>query len=73
VNASGDLLDELLFTADEAAEEVGVAVATIYVWVHRGHLAPAGTRGKHKLYRLADVFKAEATRDRSRRKRAMAC
>ncbi|MGW4406536.1 helix-turn-helix domain-containing protein [Nonomuraea sp. NPDC004702] len=70
---TGDIFDELLFTAEEAAEQVGVKVATIYTWVHRGALAPAGTRGKHKLFRLADVFKAEATRDRSRRKRAVAC
>ena len=70
---TGDLLDELLFTAEEAADQVGVKVATIYVWVHRGALSPAGTRGKHKLYRLADVFKAEATRDRKRRKKAVAC
>lgn len=68
-----NVLDEPLFTAEEAAEEVGVRVATIYVWVHRGHLKPVGSRGKHKLYRLADVFRAEATRDRKRRKKAVTC
>jgi hypothetical protein len=46
---------------------------TIYVWVSRGHLRPAGTRGRYKLFRLADVFEAEATRDRKRRKRAVTC
>ncbi|TDD54570.1 DNA-binding protein [Nonomuraea terrae] len=70
---TGDILDDPLFTAEEAAEEVGVKVATIYVWVHRGHLTPAGTRGKHKLFRLGDVFAAESTRDRKRRKRPVAC
>jgi excisionase family DNA binding protein len=68
-----NVLDEDLWTAEEAAEQVGVKVATIYVWVYRGHLRPAGTRGKHKLYRLADVFKAESTRDRKRRKKAVTC
>lgn len=67
------MIGDPLFTAEEAAEQVGVKVATIYVWVHRGHLTPAGTRGKHKLFRLNDVFKAEATRDRKRRKRPVAC
>lgn len=71
--AGGDIFDEELFTAEEVAEEVGVKPQTIYVWVSRGHLCPAGTRGKFKLFRLADVFRAEATRDRKRRKRAVAC
>jgi predicted site-specific integrase-resolvase len=70
---AGDIFDEPLFTAEEAAAEVGMKAATIYVWVHRGYLIPAGTRGKHKLFRLADVFAAEASRDRRRRKRALAC
>jgi excisionase family DNA binding protein len=68
-----NVLDEDLWTAEEAAEQVGMKVATIYVWVHRGHLRPAGTRGKHKLFRLDDVFKAESTRDRKRRKKAVTC
>ena len=69
----GDIFDELLLTAEEAAAEVNVKPSTIYVWVHRGHLAPAGTKGKHKLFRLADVFRAESARDRKRRKRELAC
>ncbi|MFI7691760.1 helix-turn-helix domain-containing protein [Nonomuraea sp. NPDC049655] len=70
---TGDIFDDPLFTAEEAAEQVGVKVATIYVWVHRGALTPAGTRGRHRLFRLSDVFRAESSRDRSRRKRAVAC
>jgi excisionase family DNA binding protein len=69
----GDILDEPLFTAEEAAEEVNMKPATIYTWVHRGLLRPVGTRGRHKLFRLADVFDVERTRDRSRRKKAMTC
>lgn len=70
---TGDVLDDPLFTAEEAAAEVGMSAQAIYNWVHRGVLTPAGTRGRHKLYRLADVFRAESTRDRSRRKKAVAC
>lgn len=73
MTSGGDIFHENLFTAEEAAEQVGVAVATIYVWVHRGHLAPVGTRGKHRLFRLADVFRAESTRDRKRRKHPVTC
>jgi DNA-binding transcriptional MerR regulator len=65
----GDLLDELLFTAEEAAAEVGVKVPTIWSWVNRGYLRPAGTRGKHRLYRLSDVFEAEKERKRKHRRR----
>jgi excisionase family DNA binding protein len=59
-----------LFTAAEAADEVGVSVNTIYSWVRRGHLKHAGRRGHHKLFRLADVFAAEAARQRTRRRSA---
>lgn len=58
-----------LITASEAATLCGVSTDTIYVWVHRGTLSPAGLdeRGR-KLYRLLDVAKAErATRDKARR------
>lgn len=43
---------------------------TIYQWVRRGHLAPAGLAddGRTRLYRLADVAAAEhATRKRALR------
>ena len=51
-----------LYTAEEAADEVGVSVNTVYTWVHRGHLTHAGKRGRAKLFRLADVFECEKTR-----------
>lgn len=51
-----------LYTAEEAADEVGVAVTTIYTWVHRGYLTHAGKRGRRKLFRLSDVFECEKTR-----------
>ena len=55
------------YTAAEAAEEIGIATATIYSWVHRGYLKPAKKRGHLKLFRLADVFAAEAARERKHR------
>lgn len=58
-----------LYTAQEAADEVGVSVNTIYSWVRREYLTHAGKRGHQKLFRLADVFAAEATRDRRKRRR----
>jgi excisionase family DNA binding protein len=64
VNAS-----DILVTAEEAAEEVGVKPATIYSWVNRGHLEHAEQRGHLKLFRLADVFAAEATRRRQHRRK----
>lgn len=51
-----------LYTADEAADEVGVAVNTIYSWVQRKYLTHAGKRGRSKLFRLSDVFECEKTR-----------
>lgn len=51
-----------LFTAQEAADEVGVAVNTIYSWVRRRHLTHAAKRGHLKLFRLTDVFECEKTR-----------
>lgn len=57
-----------LFTAAEAADEVGVSVNTIYSWVRRGYLEHAGRRGHLKLFRLADVFAAEAARQRAHRR-----
>lgn len=56
-----------LYTATEAAEEIGVSVNTIYSWVHREFLVHAAKRGHVKLFRLADVFAAEAARDRKYR------
>lgn len=51
-----------LYTAAEAADEVGVSVSTVYSWVRRKHLAHAGKRGRSKLFRLSDVFECEKTR-----------
>lgn len=67
------MTDEDLFTAAEIAAEVGVEVATVYTWTHRGFLKPAGKRGRWNLYRLSDAFEAEKTRDRTRRKRPPTC
>jgi DNA-binding transcriptional MerR regulator len=60
--------DTDLWTAEEAAAEVGIEVQTIYTWTARGYLTPAGKRGRFNLYRLDDVFKAEATRQHKHRK-----
>lgn len=65
------MTDEL-FTAAEAAEEVGVERSTIYAWVHRGLLTHAGKRGHEKLFRISEVFAVEATRDRKKRRRSAA-
>lgn len=62
-------MSDIEVTAEEAAEQVGVAQATIYVWVRRGYLAPVRKRGRYKLFRLADVFAAEATRKHKHRRR----
>ncbi|KUN76310.1 hypothetical protein [Streptomyces griseoruber] len=42
-----------------AAQEVGVAPATIRKWVQLGRLKPAGKAGRAQLFRLEDVFAAE--------------
>lgn len=44
-----------------AAEEAGVAPATIRKWVQLGHLRAAGKAGRAQLFRLEDVFAAERT------------
>ena len=66
---SGWIEDEPLWTAEEVAAEVGVEVQTIYTWVSRGYLRPAGTKGRHRLFRLEDAFEAEAARKRKHRKK----
>ncbi|MGW2288361.1 helix-turn-helix domain-containing protein [Streptomyces phaeochromogenes] len=50
-----------LITTELAADEAGVTTATIRKWVQRGHLRPAGTQGRRRLFRLEDVFAAERT------------
>ncbi len=64
------MTEEPLWTAEEAAAELGINRQTIYTWTSRGHLTPAEKRGRLNLYRLADVVKAEASRKRKHRKRA---
>ncbi|MGW4476830.1 helix-turn-helix domain-containing protein [Nonomuraea sp. NPDC004354] len=59
-----------LWTAAEAAAEVGVERDTIYTWVRRGVLAPAGQRGREKLFDLAEVFACEASRKHKHRRKS---
>ncbi|MFJ1605578.1 MerR family DNA-binding transcriptional regulator [Streptomyces sp. NPDC088253] len=54
-----------LITTELAANEAGVSTATIRKWVQRGHLRPADTRGRRRLYRLEDVFAAERATHRA--------
>lgn len=59
----------LLTTAD-AARLADVEPDTIHQWRTRGHLKPAGRRGRVVLWRAEDVLDAEAAthqRDRSGR------
>ncbi|WP_419666681.1 helix-turn-helix domain-containing protein [Streptomyces sp. 2-1] len=58
---AGRTLNIPLITAELAADEAGVTTATIRKWVQRGHLRPAGTQGRRRLFRLEDVFAAERT------------
>ncbi|MFJ1958732.1 MerR family transcriptional regulator [Streptomyces microflavus] len=75
-------MDTEYFTGAQAAAHVDgarqffsagtlhVRPATIHQWVRRGHLRPVGIAedGRTRLYRLADVARAErATRDRALR------
>ncbi|MFI6299560.1 helix-turn-helix domain-containing protein [Nonomuraea sp. NPDC050790] len=64
-------LDDL-YTAEEAAAEVGVERQTIYVWVSRGVLKPVPgvKRRRSNLFRLEDVFTAEKNRDHKHRRRS---
>jgi predicted site-specific integrase-resolvase len=63
---------EPLFTAEEAAAEVGMERDTIYTWVARGYLSPVPgrKRGRFKLYRLDDVFECEKSRQREHRRKS---
>ncbi|CAM5654643.1 MerR family transcriptional regulator [Streptomyces fumanus] len=66
MNTSPYAAGATLVTGVLAAQEAGVAPATIRKWVQLGHLAPAGRQGRTHLYRLEDVFAAErATRRRA--------
>lgn len=48
-----------LVTASVAAQQFGITVQAISNWVNRGHLAPADTSGRRKMYRIIDLAKAE--------------
>lgn len=61
-------MTDILVTAAEGADEVGVSRNTIYSWVDRGILTHVERRGHLKLFRLSEVFAAEATRDRRKRR-----
>ncbi len=52
-----------------AAQEAGVAPATIRKWVQLGHLTPAAKAGRSQLFRLEDVFAAERSAGGVRRAR----
>lgn len=65
-------MSDVLLTAEEVAAEVGVAPATIYVWVSRGAISPVDKRGRLNLFRLSDAFEAERTRKRKHRRRKAA-
>jgi DNA-binding transcriptional MerR regulator len=54
-----DHAKEVLFTATEAAELLGVEPATITKWSARGRLTPAGRKGRAHLYRWGDLSEAE--------------
>ncbi|MFD9191681.1 helix-turn-helix domain-containing protein [Streptomyces phaeochromogenes] len=58
---TGKAVNIPLITTELAADEAGVTTATIRKWVQRGHLRPAGTQGRRRLFRLEDVFAAERT------------
>ncbi|MER6527707.1 hypothetical protein [Streptomyces sp. NPDC001508] len=50
-----------------AAQEAGVAPATIRKWVQLGRLKAAGKAGRAALFRLEDVFAAERAATRRAR------
>lgn len=58
-----------LWTAAEAAAEVGVEQDTIYTWVRRGFLKHQETRGRLKLFDLDEVFACEARRKHQHRRK----
>ncbi len=49
-----DTLDRLLSVQD-LADYLGVPVATIYGWRHRGHGPPGFRVGRHLRFRTSDV------------------
>lgn len=49
-----DTLDRLL-SVDDLADYLGIPVATIYTWRHRGHGPPGFRVGRHLRFRTSDV------------------
>ncbi len=49
-----DTLDRLLSVQD-LADYLGVPVATIYTWRHRGHGPPGFRVGRHLRFRTSDI------------------
>jgi excisionase family DNA binding protein len=49
-----DTLERLL-SAQDLANYLGVPVATIYTWRHRGHGPPGFRAGRHLRFRTSDV------------------
>ncbi|GAA4006701.1 MULTISPECIES: hypothetical protein [Streptomyces] len=54
-----------------AAQEAGVAPATIRKWVQLGRLTAAGKVGRAQLFRLEDVFAAERAAARATTRRRL--
>jgi predicted site-specific integrase-resolvase len=54
-----------------AAQEAGVAPATIRKWVQLGRLTAAGKAGRAQLFRLEDVFAAERAAARATTRRRL--
>jgi len=64
-----DTLDRLL-TAQDLADYLGVPIATVYAWRHRGHGPPGFRVGRHLRFRMGDVAQWVAKRiDQSDRRR----
>ena len=48
-----------LVTASEAALLLPISVQLVSIWKAKGHLKPAGTRGRSPVYRYGDVSDVE--------------
>ena len=48
---------ERLLSVQDLADYLGVPVATIYTWRHRGHGPPGFRAGRHLRFRSSDVAK----------------
>lgn len=51
-----------LWTVEDAAALLGVPPSRLHTWHNRGYLPYVGQRGRRKLVRLADVYRAERER-----------